>query len=195
VAFNQSMTYVQYFELYDIMNELNLANDILTRFLKVYHILEYLVYRVEMVDIEKKARNNRTFIREINSLIGKGQLEKELPLLRKNFAVIFSAELSTSHFDLNLTNSETDFMKLKLGLNQYKPREAASVSDLIYRVRNSIVHNKESEFHLTLTNPADYSDFISPIKKLIQKLEKGIFDKISMNDPQIGYGSSTIKLY
>jgi hypothetical protein len=191
VAFNPATVYQQYFELFDIINEINHSNEIIGRFLKVYHLLEYLVYRVELVKVEVKARVNRTFIREIHGLAGKGAGDKEWEIFRKNFAVI-----TANYFSLGvLAQNQKDFFKNYFGLDPYVPTEALKVAQLIYRVRNSIVHNKESEFHMTTTNPDDYRVVIGLLVDLIEKLERVIYDKISGDFDAISYKSPSIELY
>lgn len=141
--------YEQYFEVFDIINELNHATDTITRFLKLYHIIEYLVYRRELVEIEIKARTNRTFIREIHSFTGKAQSDNEFNILKKNFKKIFEAEILEDAFQLNPLNaSEANFLRTYWGINipspsnRFNPRDAEGIVNLIYRIRNSIVHNK-----------------------------------------------------
>lgn len=189
--------YQQYFELFDIINELNHANDVITRFLKLYHIIEYLAYRRELVELEDKARNNRTFIREIHSLTGKGDSSnKELQLLKRNFEKIFSTEIVAGNFNFApLSAAESTFIRKYWGMNGFTNTEPSHIATLIYRIRNSIVHNKESEFHITTSNPDEYIDVINLIKKMIQILERQIFDKISVDDPEISYQSQYIELY
>jgi hypothetical protein len=194
--------YEQYFEVFDIINELNHASDTITRFLKLYHIIEYLVYRRELVEIEQKARNNRTFIREIHSFTGKGQSESEINILKKNFKKIFEAEIAGDVFDLNpLNGAEAHFLKTYWGINvqgagnRLSPREGDTIVNLIYRIRNSIVHNKESEFHITTTNPDDYSDVLDLIKRFITILERQLLDKISTDAAVISYQNQNIQLY
>lgn len=193
--FSNGIIYQQYFELCDIVNEINHSSEMITRFLKVYHLLEYLVYRVELVKVEQKARINRTFIREIHGLTGK-KSENEQQLFKKNFAVLFQAEISSSYFSFGtLTPAQTIFLNDYLSISTYNPRDASHVTSLIYGIRNSIVHNKESEFHMTTTNPEAYNDIIPLMQTLIEKLERGVFDKISNNLPSISYQSSSIQLY
>lgn len=193
--------YEQYFEVFDIINELNHATDTITRFLKLYHIIEYLVYRRELVEIEQKARNNRTFIREIHSFTGKGQSDSELNILKRNFKKIFEAEILADAFQLNpLTAQEANFLRIYWGIdipatNRFNQRDVISITNLIYRIRNSIVHNKESEFHITTSNPDDYRDILNLIKRFITILEKQILDKISADAPVISYQSQHIELY
>lgn len=199
-VFNNAIIYQQYFEVYDIINELNHANDLITRFLKLYHIIEYLVYRAELVQIEQKARTNRTFIREIHGLIGAKTTETSV--LNKNFEEIFRVEIAANYFDLGaLTPDQCKFLnemwKLKFNTttSTIDMKVPGNVVKLIYGIRNSIVHNKESEFHLTTSNPDDYLVVIDIIKNFTKILERQVFDKITANAPKISYGSPNIALY
>lgn len=191
--------YEQYFEVFDILNELNHANDTITRFLKLYHIIEYLVYRKELVEIEQKARNNRTFIREIHGLSNQGT--KELEVLRRNFKKIFEAQVLAGLFDINPLNvNEATFLRNYWGIsipanNNFEHTQVNRIADLIYKIRNSIVHNKESEFHITTSNPEDYEDVLGLMKRFINVLEIQILNKISNNDIAISYQSQHIELY
>ncbi len=200
-TFLDATKYQQYFEVFDIINELNHANETITRFLKLYHILEYLVYRAELVKLEVKARVNRTFIREIHGFTGKGQSDKEFEVFKRGFKEIFQAELAAGSFQLNpLTPQAGTFLKSYWGLeitpaNLLNHRDGNQIALLIYRIRNSIVHNKESEFHITTTNPDDYMDVIDLMKRFIQILEKQVFDKISSDSPTISYQNQSIELY
>jgi hypothetical protein len=200
-TFSGATQYHQYFEVFDIINELNHANETITRFLKLYHILEYLVYRAELVKLEVKARVNRTFIREIHGFTGKGQSDKEYEVFKRSFNEIFHAELAAGAFQLNpLTPQEGAFLKSYWGLditpaNRLRHTDGNQIAQLIYRIRNSIVHNKESEFHITATNPDDYIDVIDLMKRFIQILEKQVFDKISSDADSISYQNQHIELY
>lgn len=199
-SFGHAINYEQYFEIFDIVNELNHAKDLLTRYLKLYHIIEYLMYRLRLVKIEVKARTNRTFIREIHSLIGQKTNEKEM--LMNYLDEVFLTELTTNYFDLGaLTQDQCDFFFNNWGVKYNKTtrkinsESKLAIASLIYGIRNSIVHNKESEFHLTTSNPAEYSIVIPVIKIFMQKLEKATLDKISANIPKLSYGSPNIQLF
>lgn len=200
-TFSGATKYQQYFEVFDIINELNHANETITRFLKLYHILEYLVYRAELVKLEVKARVNRTFIREIHGFTGKGQSDKEFEVFKRSFKEIFKDELAADAFQLNpLTAQEGVFLKSYWGLeitaaNTINHKDGNQIAQLIYRIRNSIVHNKESEFHITTTNPDDYIDVIDLLKRFIQILERQVFDKISSDAASIRYQNQHIELY
>lgn len=198
-ALDQTITYQQYFEVYDIINELNHADDMITRFLKLYHIIEYLMYRVELVELEVKSRINRTFIRDFHSLVG--QKTGERNILTKNFKKIFRAELASDVFNLGaLTQPQCEFLKNYWEVEHNATfnvdmKKIDNVVNLIYGIRNSIVHNKESEFHLTTSNPDDYQIIIPLIKDFITLLEKQIMDKISANVASLSYQRPHIQLY
>lgn len=199
-SFNSNILYQQYFEVFDIVNELNQANDIITRYLKLYHIIEYLVYRVELVHLEKRARLNKTFIREIHKLTNRST--SELTLLKNCLKKIFKNEISNNYFYLgDLEEKQCEFLKdywgieYKNNVKTIKFNNVDVIAKLIYGIRNSIVHNKESEFHLTITHPEEYAIIIPVIKDFMQKLEKIVLDKISNEDGELSYGSSSIELY
>ena len=53
--------------------------------------------------------------------------------------------------------------------------------DVIYKLRNCIVHNKESELHFTYSNTDVYREGINLMRKIIEKMEPQIVNVI--NDP------------
>lgn len=191
--------YQQYFELFDIVNEVNHASDVITRFLKIYHMIEYLIYRKELVIIELKARTNRTFIREIHTLSNQGN--KELEILKRNFKKIFGAEVTAGVFDINPLNQDQatfirDYWNITVPANNvFNHTEVSRIAELIYMIRNSIVHNKESEFHITTSNPEDYQVVLPVIKTLMGLLETEVLKKIALNDASISYPRANIALY
>jgi len=191
--------YQQYFELFDILNEVNHAPDVITRFLKLYHMIEYLIYRKELVLIELKARTNRTFIREIHNLSNQGN--KELEILKRNLKKIFENQASAGVFNINpLSADEADFIRNYWSLpipanNVFNHREISRIAELIYKIRNSIVHNKESEFHITTSNPEDYQVILPLIKRFMGILETEVLKKIALNDGEISYPRANIELY
>ena len=55
--------------------------------------------------------------------------------------------------------------------------------EVIYKLSNCIVHNKESELHFTYANTDVYADGIDLMKKIVEKMEPEIVKVI--NDPAI----------
>lgn len=198
--YNHAISYQQYFEVFDIVSELNNAGDIITRFLKLYHIIEYLMYRVELVNLERKARINRSFIRDFHSLTG--QKNSETDILKRNFVKVFAVQINGNTFNLGaLQADQCRFLKdnwhipFDSATNTVDMTTPKNVVMLIYGIRNSIVHNKESEFHLTTSNPDDFAIIIPIIKTFITKLERTILDAVSANVPELRYETPHIQLY
>ncbi len=68
-----------------------MAADILSRFLKLYHSLEYLIYRVYLVELANKVGTSKIFVREfINASESMKKGEKES--FCKNFIKIFDSD-------------------------------------------------------------------------------------------------------
>ncbi|HBS89134.1 MAG TPA: hypothetical protein DEA97_21485 [Bacteroidales bacterium] len=189
--FNQGNNYNQFFEVYDVINEVNQSKDIISRFLKVYHILEYLSYRVKLVDIEVKARERKTFIREITSL----KKDNEESYIIDCFKKAFIADIPSLRTNLRFTNPLKQYIEKQFGISSSTFNSQEYIPKLIYRLRNSIVHNKESEFHITVSNPEEYKPMISLMQRMISNLERIFYNRMNIPQPEISYGSSVIQLY
>ena len=74
------------------------------------------------------------------------------------------------------------FIKDKLLLSNFGFTDD-SMWQVIYKLRNCIVHNKESELHFTYSNTNIYEPGINLMKVIIQKMEPQIVKLI--NDPNI----------
>ena len=183
--------YNQFFEIFDVMNEVNLTKDIISRFLKVYHILEYLSYRVKLVDIEIKARERRTFIREITSL----KSDKEESYIIGCFKTAFDRRIVELRSKLRISNQLKEYIQKQFGVPVSTFNSVEYLPKLIYRLRNSIVHNKESEFHITTSNPEEYQKIIELIKRLVVNLEELFYKSINEAQPEISYRSNVIELF
>lgn len=190
-TFTKGNKYSQFFEIFDVANEINHSKDIVSRFLKVYHILEYLSYRVRLVKIEQKARERVTFIREVSSLHN----ANEEDFLKKCFANVFELDIATIRGKLNLTPQLKEFIETKFDIPQTEMHLPNFIPKLIYRIRNSIVHNKESEFHITISNPKEYSKMVNMMHRIITILEEVIYKRINEPKSTINYGSPVIELY
>ncbi len=189
--FIKANSYSQFFEIYDVLNEVNQSKDIISRYLKVYHILEYLSYRVKLVEIEVRARERKTFIREITSF----KKENEETYIIDCFKKVFLGEMPAIKTKLGFNTSLKSYIEKQFGISASSYNSPEYLPKLIYRLRNSIVHNKESEFHITISNPEEYRQIISLTKKLINQLEILFLSGMNIPKPQISYAHPVIKLY
>jgi len=188
--------YEQFFDVYDVLNELNQAPDILSRFLKLYHILEYLVYRVYLVDLTTRVGTNKFFVREF-AISAERMKVKEGATFNKNFQEIFDADKLKIRNELNSVTDHLvkDFLREKAVVRGFDAANLERVAQLVYGLRCSIVHNKESEYHLTITNSEEYAVIIPLIRQLITTLEFLVIQKIADNDAIIKYPHQQMNLY
>jgi hypothetical protein len=196
LALDNVKIYEQFFDVYDVLNELNQAPDILSRFLKLYHILEYLVYRVYLVDLTTRVGTNKFFVREY-AVSAEKMKGRESDTFIMNFKKIFLADNPRISADLLpfATNPIKDFLRNNGIVKGFNNSNLERVASLVYGLRCSIVHNKESEYHLTITNSEDYTIIIPLITQLIETLEFLVIQKIADNDISIKYPQQQMNLY
>lgn len=192
--------FTQFFEIYDVMDEYHHASDILVKYLKLYQIIEYLITRTLLVKIQKNSSNQNLFLREMTSLSKFDDFDKN------NFKIVFK----TNETDLG------NWFKGKLNGNQKLketvesilfPNETKTVNtgdinacynallNLIYKIRNTIVHNKESEIHLTIHNIQLRNELLKLVKDLLLKLENILFKKVVNFEEVITYNGKNLALY
>lgn len=197
LTYDNTKDYEQYFDIYDVLNELNQSPDILNRFLRLYHTFEYLVYRVYLVDLVNRVGSSRIFVREfINSAERMKKGEKESFI--KNFNKIFLSDLASTINPALSTVSNTivtTFLKDKNIVNGFNSNSIDKIAEFIYGLRCCIVHNKESEYHISISNSEDYKVIIPLIRKTLETFEGLVINKIANNYNEIKYGQKTVQLY
>lgn len=192
--------FTQFFEIYDVIDEYHHANDILVKYLKLYQVIEYLITRTLLVKIQGNSSNQNLFLREMTSLAKYDDFDKS------NFKTVFK----TNEADLG------NWFKGKLGSNatlkstveeMLYPNESKTIDatnsnasynallTLIYKLRNTVVHNKESEIHLTIHNIKLRPELLKLIKDLMLKLELVLFKKVVDFEDVITYKSKNLALY
>lgn len=196
LTINPITTYEQYIDVLDVLNEVNHTNDIVNRFLKIYHVLEYLTYRVTLSKIVTQVEQSKSFIRKIIQLSDKIK-KSESEVFVTNFIKLFQGKEVA--FSSKLTsflnpNNQSDIKELYLD-KTFDPNILKHNAELIYGIRCSIVHNKESENHISISNPKDYINLIPIIRAYIELLEELIIEKVSVNDPLIQYSKEQLKFY
>jgi len=196
LVLDNTKIYEQYFDVYDVINELNRADDLISRFLKLYHILEYLVYRVYLVDIVQRVGSSKVFVREFIST-SESMSKYEGKSFVKNFKEIFNSDLTVLSAALRpySTNPIKIFLDEKSIVTGFAHNNINRIATLVYGLRCCIVHNKESDFHLTLSNSEEYKLIIPLITKLVDILELLVVQKIANNATPINYTQSSLNIY
>lgn len=195
--------YSQYFDIYALMSESHYCEDVLSRYLNMYQILENMCYRRYLVELSPKDSSEtigRGFVRRAIAKFSKGldSENKEIPnginTIFTNLAGIFSGDF---------TKKERNFLNKEYGLglqvtgSPLPDLNGKTIADIIYQIRNSIVHNKATELHFSFVNVDDYKDIIPMIKKIVSKMEKAIAEKINTCEPnhKLEFKTDTVRLY
>jgi len=203
---NSLIDYSQYFELLDVFNAVNSTNSLVDRFLKVFNLLEYLIYRKYLVALANNTNGSRMFVRELLD-INRSQNSGEKNIFIESFRELFYS--SSSGFNYNLRDfsievCKPDFKDFVFKYYKIKVNSNFSVNDIIdisqfakiiYQLRCSIVHSKETEFHITVTNIKSYEVLIPFLNLFISKTESLIFKMIAQQFPLITYSTQHVNLY
>ncbi len=192
-------SFLQFFEIYDVIDEYHHASDILIKYLKIYQMIEYLLTRTILVKIQNNSSSQNLFLRDMTSLSNYDDFDK------KNFNQVFSADkidlIDWFKKHLTVQKRKVSIEKL-LYPNGDKTIDSGqndqvytALFKLIYQLRNTIVHNKVSEIHLTMHNIQQQPELIKFIKSLLKKLEDIVFKKLVNFDSKITYKSRNLELY
>lgn len=194
----------QYQESAYILSEYNHTNDILLKYLLLYHIIENFMYRRPIAEMA----NTKFTIRDFKSLYKKVDLTEETTLkeLLKNikFENIITTTKIEDYFNNNIVSfknglsnqSEINLILNKMTLQNLNGLNYNNASKLIYYFRNSIIHNKETEFHIThtvLNNSSDLVKFFEDF--LLPTLENIIYFLIFKENSIIDYPKNYLLLY
>lgn len=199
-TYNKYIVYQEYYDIYDVFNDWLHATDILTAFLKMYQIAEYMIYRSQMTDIVNRANIKQSFLRETKALSSK-YTEGERSMIINTFPHLFNDfHLDATEVSNSWTFVDKYFGKSKNGnhyLDTTRPQTEidTGVARFIYDTRCSIVHNKESEFHILYNNYDEYKDIVPLMVSINNIMAEKILEILKTVRPAIHYEAQTLELY
>lgn len=199
-AYNKEIIYQEYYDIYDVFNDWLHATDILTAFLKMYQIAEYMVYRSQMAEIVNRANIKQSLLRETKNLSSK-YTKNERETVVSNFTSLFHDFILSP---TEVTNSWT-FVDKYYGMtrngNHYlnatnlQPDIDKGVARFIYDTRCAIVHNKESEFHILYNNYEEYQSIVPLMKSINDIMASKILEIINTQGTILHYEHQKLDLY
>lgn len=198
--YNKNIVYKEFYDIYDVFNDWLHATDILTAFIKMYQIAEYMIYRSQMVEIVNRANIKQSFLRETKNLSAK-YVKSERDTIIANFSKLFNSfSLNPGEVTASWSFVDQYFGEANGGghyLDTTKPQNNIDkgVARFIYDTRCAIVHNKESEFHIQYNNYEDYKDIVPLMRSINDIMAKKILEIINSLTPSIHYQSQKLDLY
>ena len=198
--YNKNIVYKEFYDIYDVFNDWLHATDILTAFIKMYQIAEYMIYRSQMVEIVNRANIKQSFLRETKNLSAK-YVKSERDTIIAYFSKLFNSfSLNPGEVTASWSFVDQYFGEANGGghyLDTTKPQNNIDkgVARFIYDTRCAIVHNKESEFHIQYNNYEDYKDIVPLMRSINDIMAKKILEIINSLTPSIHYQSQKLDLY
>jgi hypothetical protein len=216
--------YQQFHDALYIISEYNYQNDILDKYLRIYHVIENFMFRTPLVELGINNAGIPFSIRDFARLYKQVNLSEE-DVLKKLFDYVLlknycSTPITFCQFIVNKWNSlcpaETTPTNINLLLSFLRVNNSRNLPilfenikndtlknifyKLVYNFRNSIVHNKDTELHLThetLVNHPVMHDTASILleKFLIPCLEEIVFYLIIEQNEIVWYRHSKLVLW
>lgn len=215
-----SHPYQQFNELLMILSEYNESNDVIKAFLCLYHVLESFMVKVPIANLAKENSGHIFSIRDFRRLYTsidnseakaiEGLFNQSLgkfwerPILDRKFKEIVEAQRKQFTDNLDATSEAQvenflkrlnckpfpTYQKLKQE-NSFSPENYAK---FVYSVRCAVVHNKETEHHISYFNlDQPVSDCFNSV--LINPLVNLYADLLTDQTSPIWYHGPSIKLY
>ncbi|AQU77054.1 hypothetical protein [Priestia megaterium] len=215
ISWNIVHGYHQFSDVIYILSEYNHQKNILDKYLKIYQVIENFMYKLPICAIVN-GNGDMFSIRHFKSLYDK-IANKEIDALQKFNRTIFDEEYqpgtSFKDFIFNKWNSfandptdptkcnliDTGLEKIGVGLRCNKINRGnlpAFFADLVYKMRNSIVHNKETEFHITYGNISNFPGIQYLLEGfLLASMEEIVYNLIINKNPNVSYLHPNLKLF
>lgn len=208
-------SYHQLNDVFYVLSEYNSREDILSKYLTLYHVVENFMYKAPIVELERQKNGQMFSIRDFQRLyrhvdeLEKDAIRKLMRLiggLDARPATTFKDHIATKWTSLvpGVAQADLDAALEQMGLrfksrpmkfNEFSGHDLmANLADLAYGVRNAVVHNKETEFHLT------YATLNAPMRKLISvflipTLEEICFWLVGKPNDYVWYANRELLLY
>lgn len=217
---SNNLDYQQFNDSMVIFSEYNSRDELLNKYISIYHVIENFMCKYPLVKLNKDTQGNMFSIRNFKAMyerIDNGE-KKSLELFLKAISndsatesiILESYSLLSDYIDSsednknrvnhsllcldikNKDNNILDYKKIKsMNVKQNFP---VLLSQLIYYIRNAIVHNKETEYHLSHENlDSEIVDFIENI--MLPILEQIVLNLIIEKNDIVWYEHQNIKLY
>lgn len=191
--------YDQYYDVYNALNDAKHATNILTQFVHIYQAIELLAYRMKMAKLVNSSSGMKQSAIKQLMAYAKTFREDESHSIINLFAKVFPGIENNMDHTL-LANPCKSFLERNYGITYTLTTiKNDGVAKLVYQLRNSIVHNKDTELHFSFNNTEEYKVVIPVIKDLVKVLPEAIVNMLNDNNQarrrEIEYSNRELKLY
>lgn len=207
--------YQQWNDVFHVMSEYNTRTDILLKYLTLYHVIENLMFKLPIVELESQKSGHMFTIRDFRRLYRRVE-ETEIEALKRLMRAVVGIPIgagktfgqhivrrwkalvpSVPSADIEQALGALDIKKNGRPLRHSELRTDgelhAHFAQMVYAIRCAIVHNKETEFHLTYHSlDATLSAIIETF--LLPSLEELCFTLVGSPNQLVWYTSKALVL-
>jgi hypothetical protein len=206
--------YQQLSDVLDVLSEYNSRDELLAKYLTLYHVIENFMFRFPIVQLEREHNGRMFTIRDFKRLY-KQIDQNELAALKRLFDTLFKVDAKpgttfSAHIKATWKTATAaskkdieDALALMPMRKDNAPLKAghftiggfsSHFAETVYTIRNAIVHNKETEFHLT------YATLGPPMRTLLERflvpsLEELCFALVGTQNTHVWYANQQLLLY
>lgn len=176
-------------DILDILSEYNERKDLLSKYLSLYHVIESYSFKTPLVKFFRDGNGMMFSLRDFKRLVNatdQGQGEAQHKFFEAVFGEVAQGTTSIRQIvvdrwnrtagdvaNVTATDSLMTLMKVKnkkghqITCANFGQSPARNFSSIVYAVRNHMVHNQVTEFHLTQTTLSSsiivlLADFLIP---------------------------------
>lgn len=209
--------YNQFSEPFEILGEINSRTTVLDTLLSCYHVLENYMIRAQIVKVVDRSGASSLFgirhfkqmeisvqgkeAQHLSSLI-KTSWDKQIGgrAFRDSVRDMFQSLFSNPDFVANEFHAFLEKLGVKATgqqLNLNSPNDACHIlPKLLYQIRCSIVHNKETEFHLSNRELSSTTVLLTLTDLCLPAMQRLAFGLPSVPNPNpLRYATDALKLY
>lgn len=210
------INYQQFDDILYIAGEYNAKSELIDKYISIYHIIENFMFRHPIAKLLHENTAGKLFsIREFNRLYGKTS-EKETAALNDFLNQSYDLEVSgkkikkiisdkykslknnpkfnVNDYDRFIKNLNINGKDVNYNISNNEQQITSIFSKLLYQTRCSIVHNKETEFHITNSKLNDTITIVLDYF-LMECMELIIFSTIIKVNTIIWYRDQHLELY
>ncbi len=194
--------YSQYSDILNVLSEYNHSKDILQKYLLLYTIIENFMYRKPIATLVNDGAGFtiRRF-KELYKNVQKNELDTLIKLYKDiQTENVFTAIKIEDYIKQEYQSYTTTHTNIEANFLEKIPFKTDNIKQdfprLIYGLRNAIVHNKETEFHLNhiqLNKITDGQSFFNEF--MLPVLENIIYYLLIKPSSILDYESESIELF
>lgn len=207
--FDIGESYQQWTDIHNVLSEYNSRTEILLKYLTIYHVVENLMLKQPIVELERQAGGALFSMRDFQRLykaVEGGEQAKLGNLFSDVFEMMtfpgagaktFKKHIGNAWRRYELSVGGAEVIRIRGLLRASNGKFSSSLfTSLVYQIRCSIVHNKETELHLTYAVLDADTSLLKLIETfLLPSLEAICFSMIGHHNDKVWYGQRHIALY